>query len=106
MAADWDALDWTCPTCAAPRAKTCTTKDGCPRPMHLARRFTSILLQVALHRGLGQPPAERAQIVRSLTTVQESDTSAREGYLWHQAADELWLWDQVVARADRHAAAL
>ncbi|MEU5298603.1 hypothetical protein [Streptomyces umbrinus] len=105
MAADWDALDWTCPTCAASRTKTCTTKDGRPRPTHLARRFTSILLQVAVRRGLGQPPAERAQIVRSLTTVQESDTSAREDYLWHQATEELYQWDQVVAAAGRHAAA-
>jgi YD repeat-containing protein len=105
VAADWDALDWTCPTCAAPRTKTCTTKDGRPRPTHLARRFTSILLQFAVGRGRGQPPAERAQIVRSLTMAQESDTSAREGYLWHQATDELFLWDQVVAAAGRHAAA-
>ncbi|MFE6127788.1 hypothetical protein ACFQ6Q_05870 [Streptomyces sp. NPDC056437] len=85
--------------------KTCTTKDGRPRPMHLARRLTSILLQFAVHRGRGQPPAERAQIVRSLTTAQESDASAREGYLWHQATDELYLWDQVVAAAGRQAAA-
>ncbi|MEV7246652.1 hypothetical protein AB0N92_36225 [Streptomyces sp. NPDC093248] len=84
---------------------TCTTKDGRPRPTHFARRFTSILLQFAVRRGRGQPPAERAQIVRSLTTVQESDTSAREGYLWHQATDELYLWDQVVAAVARHAAA-
>ncbi|GHE33935.1 hypothetical protein GCM10017771_51240 [Streptomyces capitiformicae] len=105
MAADWDALDWTCPTCAASRMKSCTTKDGRPRPTHLARRLTSILLQFAVRRGRGQPPAERAQIVRSLTAAQESDTSAREGYLWHQAADELYLWDQVVAAAGRHAAA-
>lgn len=105
MAADWDALDWTCPTCAASCMKTCTTKDGRPRPTHFARRFTSVLLQFAVRRGRGQPPAERAQIVRSLTTVQESDTSAREGYLWHQATDELYLWDQVVAAAGRHAAA-
>ncbi|NUS81833.1 MAG: hypothetical protein HOY75_03520 [Streptomyces sp.] len=105
MAADWDALDWTCPTCAASRTKTCTTKDGRPRPTHFARRFTSILLQFAARRGRGQPPAERAQIVRSLTTVQESDTSAREGYLWHQATSELYLWDQVVAAAGQHAAA-
>ncbi|WP_280908854.1 hypothetical protein [Streptomyces sp. SAI-090] len=85
--------------------KTCTTKDGRPRPMHLARRLTSILLGFAVRRGRGQPPAERAQIVRSLTTVQESDVSAREGHLWHQAASELYLWDQVVAEAGRHAAA-
>jgi hypothetical protein len=31
--------------------------------------------------------------------------SAREGYLWHQAADELYLWDEVVAAAGRHGAA-
>ncbi|MET7297133.1 hypothetical protein ABZS79_34430 [Streptomyces griseoloalbus] len=105
MAADWDALDWTCPTCVASRMTTCTTKDGRPRPTHFARRFTSILLQFAVRRGRGQPPAERAQIVRSLTTVQESDASAREGYLWHQTTDELYLWDQVVAAAGRHAAA-
>ncbi|MFH9016605.1 hypothetical protein ACH4C6_35570 [Streptomyces sp. NPDC017943] len=85
--------------------RTCTTKDGRPRPTHFARRFTPILLQFAVRRGRGQPPAERAQIVRSLTTVQESDTSAREGYLWHQATDELYLWDQVVASVGRHAAA-
>ncbi|MFD4483249.1 hypothetical protein ACFWPU_45095 [Streptomyces sp. NPDC058471] len=105
MAADWDALDWTCPTCAASRTKRCTTKDGRPRPTHLARHLTSILLQFAVRRGGGQPPAERAQIVRSLTMAQESDSSAREGYLWYQTADELWLWDQVVAAAGEHAAA-
>ncbi|MER5200990.1 hypothetical protein ACWD3J_46430 [Streptomyces sp. NPDC002755] len=105
MAADWDALDWTCPTCAASRRKTCTTKGGRPRPTHLARRLTSVLLQFAVRRGRGQPPAARAQIVRSLTTAQDSDTSAREDYLWHQATEELFLWDQVVAAAGRHAAA-
>lgn len=104
MAADWDALDFTCPKCTAARTKTCITKNGRPRPTHLARRLTSILLQIAVRRGRGQPPAERAQIVRSLTAVQEADTSAREGYLWHQATDELYLWEQVVAAAGRHAA--
>ncbi|MFF4534268.1 hypothetical protein ACFY1P_33975 [Streptomyces sp. NPDC001407] len=83
----------------------CTTKDGRPRLTHLARRLTSVLLQFAVRRGRGQPPAERAQLVRSLTEVRESDTSAREGYLLHQATDELYLWDQVVAAAGRHAAA-
>ncbi|MGW7244561.1 hypothetical protein [Streptomyces sp. NPDC054804] len=67
--------------------------------------LTSVLLEIAVRRGRGQPPAERARIVWSLTTVQESDTSAREGYLWHQATDELYLWDQVVAAAGQHAAA-
>ncbi|MEJ8632086.1 hypothetical protein [Streptomyces sp. MS2.AVA.5] len=105
MAADWDALDWTCPRCAASSTETCTAKDGRPRPTHLARRLTSILLQFAVRRGRGQPPAERAQIVRSLTEAQESDTSAREGYLLHQATSELYLWDQVVEAAGRHAAA-
>ncbi|MEU5900232.1 hypothetical protein [Streptomyces venezuelae] len=105
MAADWDALDWTCPTCAASHRTTCTTKDGRPRPTHFARRFTSILLQLAVRRGRSQSPAERAQIVRSLTEVQEADASAREGYLWHQATNELYLWDQVVATAGQHAAA-
>lgn len=104
MAADWDALDFTCPTCAATRTKTCATKDGRPRPTHLARRLTSMLLRIAVRRGRGQPPAERAHIIRSLTAVQESDKSAREGYLWHQATDELCLWEQVVAAACRHAA--
>ncbi|PAK27710.1 hypothetical protein CJD44_02805 [Streptomyces sp. alain-838] len=104
MAADWDALDFTCPTCAAARTKACTTKDGRPRPTHLARRFTSILLQIAVRRGQGQPPAERAQIVRSLTAAQTADASAREGYLWQQATDELFLWEEVVAAAGRHAA--
>ncbi|WP_328743757.1 hypothetical protein OHT57_00230 [Streptomyces sp. NBC_00285] len=85
--------------------KTCTTKHGRPRPTHLARRLISILLQFAVRRGRSQPPTERAQIVRSLTTAQESDTSAREGYLWHQATEELYLWDQVVADAGQHAAA-
>ena len=79
MAADWDVLDWTCPTCAASRMKACTTKDGRPRFTYFARRLTSILLQFAVRRG--QPPAERAQIVRSLTTAQESDTSVRGGHL-------------------------
>ncbi|MFE0773379.1 hypothetical protein [Streptomyces sp. NPDC058861] len=104
MAADWDALDFTCPTCAVTRKETCTTKDGRPRITHLARRLTSILLRIAVHRGRSQPPAERAQIVRSLTAVQEADMSAREGYLWHQATAELYLWEQVVAAAGRHAA--
>ncbi|MFE3559470.1 hypothetical protein ACFXKW_32140 [Streptomyces sp. NPDC059193] len=105
MAADWDALDWTCPTCAASHTKTCTTKDGRTRPTHLARHLTAILLRLAVRLGRGQPPAERARIVRSLTETQESDGPAREGYLWHQATDELHLWDQVVAAAGRHAAA-
>ncbi|MET7607736.1 hypothetical protein [Streptomyces avermitilis] len=105
MAADWDALDWTCPMCGAAGRKTCTTKDGRPRLSHLSRRLTSILLQLAIRRGGGQPPAERARIVRSLTAAQKSDASAREDYLWHQATDELFLWDQVVAAAGRHAAA-
>lgn len=76
-----------------------------PRPTHLARRFTSTLLQFAVRRGRGQPPAERAQIARSLTTAQDSDTSAREDYLWHESTGELYLWDQVVAAAGLHAAA-
>ncbi|MFJ9729702.1 hypothetical protein ACIRP3_44025 [Streptomyces sp. NPDC101209] len=105
MAADWDVLDWTCSTCAASRTKTCTTKDGRPRPAHLARRLTSILLQWAVRRGRSQPPAERAQIVRSLTTAQEGDLSARADYLWHEATSELYLWDQVVAAAGEQAAA-
>lgn len=102
--ADWEVLDWTCPRCAASRMKTCTTKDGRPRPTHLVRRLISILLQLAIRRGLGQPSAERAQIVRSLAMAQEPDTSAREGYLWHQATDELYQWEQVVAAAGLHAA--
>ncbi|GGP80246.1 hypothetical protein [Streptomyces melanogenes] len=102
---DWNVLDWTCPRCAAPRTTRCTTKDGRPRPPHLARRLTSILLHLAVRRGLGQPPAERAQIIRALTTAQESDTSARAGSLWHEATEELYQWDQVVAAAGRHAAA-
>lgn len=104
MAADWDALDFICPKRAAARTKTCTTKDGRPRPTHLARRLTSILLQLAVRRGRGQPPAERAQIVRSLTAVQKTDTSAREGYLWHQTTEELYLWEEVVTAVGRHAA--
>ncbi|WP_405467180.1 hypothetical protein [Streptomyces canus] len=105
MAADWDALDWTCPTCAASRTTTCIRKDGRSRPTHLARRLTSILLQLAVRRARSQPPVERAQIVRSLTAAQESDTSVRKGYLWHQATEELYQWDQVVAEAGQHAAA-
>ncbi|MFF4787814.1 hypothetical protein ACFY3E_41680 [Streptomyces griseorubiginosus] len=105
MAVDWDTLDWICPTCAASPSMTCTTKDGRSRPAHFARRLTSILLQFAISRASRQPPAERAQIVRSLMAAQESDTSARDGYLWHQAADELHLWGKVVADAGRHAAA-
>ncbi|MGW1564466.1 hypothetical protein ACWCQ1_49780 [Streptomyces sp. NPDC002144] len=105
MAADWDALDWTCPTCAASRRKTCTAKGGRPRPAHLARRITSLLLDFAVRRGRGQPPAERAQLVASLTTAQESDAAVREDYLWLQASDELFQWEKVVAAAGRHAAA-
>jgi len=105
VAVDWDVLDWTCPTCVAPRTKACTTKDGRPRSTHLGRRITWMLLQFAIRRGQGQPPVERAQIVRSLIEVQESDKAARKGYLWHQAAGELYLWDQVVAEAGRHTAA-
>lgn len=104
MAADWDELDFTCPSCAASRTKTCITKDGRPRPTHLARHLTSMLLRIAVRRGRSQPPAERAQVVRSLTEGQEADMSARGGYLWHQATDELYLWEQVVAAAGRHAA--
>ncbi|MFF9458140.1 hypothetical protein [Streptomyces flaveolus] len=105
MATDWDAGDWTCPTCAASRMKACTTKGGRPRPTHFARRFASVLLQFAVRRGRSLPPAERAQIVRSLTTAQESDTSAREGCQWHQATEELYLWGRVAAAAGQHAAA-
>ncbi|MFK8906885.1 hypothetical protein [Streptomyces sp. YS-3] len=59
----------------------------------------------AVRRGRVLPPAVRAEVVRSLTAAQEPDTCAREGCLWHQATDELYVWDQVVAAAGRHAEA-